>query len=180
MMIDGMRNSIWLYRAAFVAIALLLLFLKILPLGSVAGDWPGPDLLLCLMLAWVTQRPDHLPAFLIALVVLAEDMILMRPPGLWAALVVLATEFLRARSALTRELGFAAEWLLIAGVMVAMLLAYRLAFAVAFMAQPGFGFAFAQTVGSILMYPVIVWLLRVSFKLRKPSTGEVDEMGRRL
>jgi rod shape-determining protein MreD len=157
-----------------------LLFLKILPLGSVAGDWPGPDLLLCLMLAWVTQRPDHLPALLIALVVLAEDMILMRPPGLWAGLVVLATEFLRARSALTRELGFAAEWLLIAGVMVAMLLAYRSIFAVAFLAQPGFGFAFAQTVGSILMYPVIVWLLRVSFNLRKPSTGEVDSMGRRL
>ncbi len=179
-MIGGVRNSIWLYRAAFVAIALALLFLKILPLGSVAGDWPGPDLMLCLMLAWVTQRPDHLPALLIALVVLAEDMILMRPPGLWAALVVLATEFLRARSALTRELGFAAEWLLIAGVMIAMLLAYRLIFAVAFMAQPGFGFAFAQTVGSIVMYPVIVWVLRVAFNLRKPSTGEVDAMGRRL
>lgn len=179
-MIDGMRNSIWLYRAAFVGIAMVLLFLKILPLGSVAGDWPGPDLLLCLMLAWVTQRPDHLPALLIALVVLAEDMILMRPPGLWTALVVLATEFLRARSALTRELGFAAEWLLIAGVMIAMLLAYRLIFAVAFLAQPGFGFAFAQTVGSVLMYPVIVWVLRVALNLRKPSTGEVDFMGRRL
>ncbi|RUS59448.1 rod shape-determining protein MreD [Pseudorhodobacter sp. E13] len=179
-MIDGMRNSIWLYRAAFVGIAMVLLFLKILPLGSVAGDWPGPDLLLCLMLAWVTQRPDHLPSLLIALVVLAEDMILMRPPGLWTALVVLATEFLRARSALTRELGFAAEWLLIAGVMIAMLLAYRLVFAVAFLAQPGFGFAFAQTVGSVLMYPVIVWVLRVALNLRKPSTGEVDAMGRRL
>ena len=122
-MFSGLRNSLWVYRAAFVAIALALLFVRLLPLGSVAGDWPGPDLMLCLMLAWVTQRPDHLPTALIALVVLAEDMILMRPPGLWTALVVLATEFLRARSALTRELGFAAEWLLIAGVMIAMLLA---------------------------------------------------------
>lgn len=179
-MITTLRNSVWLYRIGFVAIAIALLFFKMLPLGSIAGDWPGPDLMLCLMLAWVTQRPDHLPTALIALVVLAEDMILMRPPGLWTALVVLATEFLRARSALTRELGFAAEWLLIAGVMVGMLLAYRLVFAIAFMTQPGFGFAFAQTVGSILMYPVIVWLLRVVFNLRKPSTGEVDAMGRRL
>lgn len=179
-MFDNMSNSVWVYRAGFVLIALALLFMRMLPLGSMAGDWPGPDLLLCLMLAWVTQRPDHLPTGLIALVVLAEDMILMRPPGLWTAIVVMATEFLRARSALTRELGFMAEWLLIAGVMVAMLLAYRLAFAVAFMTQPGFGFAFAQTVGSILMYPVIVWLLRVVIHLRKPSAGEVDEMGRRL
>lgn len=179
-MIETLRNSVWLYRLGFVAVAVALLFLKMLPLGSIAGDWPGPDLMLCLMLAWVTQRPDHLPTGLIAVVVLAEDMILMRPPGLWTALVVLATEFLRARSSLTRELGFAAEWLLISGVMVAMLLAYRLVFAIAFMTQPGFGFAFAQTVGSILMYPVVVWVLRIVFHLRKPSPGEVDKMGRRL
>jgi rod shape-determining protein MreD len=179
-MLTTMRNSVWIYRLGFVAVAIILLFFKLLPLGSVAGDWPGPDLMLCLMLAWVTQRPDHLPTGLIALVVLAEDMILMRPPGLWTALVVLGTEFLRARSALTRELGFAAEWLLISGLMVAMLLAYRLIFAMSFLTQPGFGFAFAQTVGSILMYPVFVWLLRVVFQLRKPSTGEVDAMGRRL
>ena len=179
-MVTDMRSSVWFYRIGFVAIAVALLFFKMLPLGSVAGDWPGPDLMLCLMLAWVTQRPDHLPMGLVAMGVLAEDMILMRPPGLWTALVVVATEFLRARSALTRELGFAAEWLLIAGVMVAMLLAYRLVFAVAFMTQPGFGFAFAQTVGSILMYPVIVWLLRVVLHLRKPAAGEVDGMGRRL
>jgi rod shape-determining protein MreD len=177
---DMLRNSVWLYRLGFIAIAVFILFLKLLPLGSLAGDWPGPDLMLCLMLAWVTQRPDHLPNGLIALVVLAEDMILMRPPGLWTALVILATEFLRTRSALTRELGFAAEWLLISGVMVAMLLGYRLVFMIAMMTQPGFGFAFAQTVWSILMYPVVVWMLRIAFHLRKPSPGEVDSMGRRL
>jgi rod shape-determining protein MreD len=176
----GFLNGVWLYRLGFIAIVLALLFLRLLPMGSVAGDWPGPDLLLCLMLAWVTQRPDHLPPVLIAVVVLAEDMILMRPPGLWAAITVLAAEFLRARAALTRELGFAAEWVLVAGVMVAMLLAYRLAFAVAFLAQPGFGFAFAQTVGSVLMYPVIVWLLRVVIHLRKPAAGEVDAKGHRI
>ncbi|WP_050528525.1 hypothetical protein [Pseudorhodobacter aquimaris] len=177
---ETQKYNVWIYRACFVLIAVSLLFFRLLPLGSVAGDWPGPDFMLCLMLAWVTQRPDHLPPALIALVVLAEDMILMRPPGLWAALVVLATEFLRARAALTRDLGFAAEWLLISLVMIAMLLAYRTVFAVAFITQPGFGFAFAQTVGSILMYPVVVWLLRVVIHLRKPLAGEVDAKGRRI
>lgn len=179
-MVDGARGQVWIYRGVFVALALLLLFLRLLPLGREVGTWPGPDLLLCLMLAWVTQRPDHLPALLIAVVVLAEDLILMRPPGLWTALVLMATEFLRARSALTRELGFAAEWLLIAGVMVAMLLVYRLVFTISFLGQPGFGFAFAQTIGSILMYPVVVAALRFAINLRKPSTGEVDAMGRRI
>lgn len=179
-MVDVLRGSVWPYRVLFVGLALLLLVLRMLPLGGDVGVLPGPDLMLCLMLAWVTQRPDHLPVGLIALVVLVEDLLLMRPPGLWTAIVLIATEFLRGRSALTRELGFTAEWLLIAGLMVAMLLAYRLAFAIAFLEQPGFGFAFVQLVGSILSYPVVVGLLRVAINLRKPSTGEVDERGRRL
>lgn len=179
-MVDPVAARLWLYRGLFVGLALVLLFLRLLPIGGQAGEWPGPDLLLCLMLAWVTQRPDYLPAVLIAAVVLLEDLILMRPPGLWAAIVVLATEFLRGRSALTRELGFLAEWLLIAGLMLAMLLGYRVVMAVAFLDQPAFGYAFAQVAMTILCYPFAVGLLHVALQLRKPSTGEVDAFGRRL
>ena len=49
------------------------------------------------------RRPDFLPVLLIGAVVLLEDLILLRPPGLWTALVILATEFVRARAALTRR-----------------------------------------------------------------------------
>lgn len=176
---DDASNA-WIHRIVFVGLSLGLLFLRILPLGSEAGALPGPDLMLCVMLAWVTQRPDHLPALLIAAVVLVEDLVLMRPPGLWAVLVLLATEFLRGRSALTRELGFAAEWVLIAVVMMVMLMVYRLVFVVTFMEQPGFGFALTQAAATILCYPLVVGLLRVLINLRKPSTGEVDARGRRL
>jgi rod shape-determining protein MreD len=136
--------------------------------------------MLCLMLAWVTRRPDYLPAMLIVAVVLVEDLILMRPPGLWAAIVLVATEFLRARSALTRELGFLPEWFLIGIVMFAMLAAFRLIQGVAFLDQPGFGYAFAQTAMTILCYPLVAWVLHLALGLKKPSTGEVDAWGRRL
>jgi rod shape-determining protein MreD len=179
-MVDPVAGRLWLYRGLFVGLALVLLFLRLLPIGGQAGQWPGPDLLLCLMLAWVTQRPDYLPAILIAGVVLLEDLILMRPPGLWAAIVVLATEFLRGRSALTRELGFLAEWLLIAGLMLAMLIGYRVVMTVAFLDQPAFGYAFAQVAMTALCYPLIVGILHAALHLRKPSTGEVDAFGRRL
>ena len=159
----------------------MLLFLRLLPLGSdAAGGWPGPDILLCLIFAWVMRRPDYMPALLIAGVVLVEDLMLMRPPGLWTAIVVLAAEFLRARIALTRELSFATEWLLAAGLMVAMLLAYRLIFAIAFLPQPALGFALVQTLWSILCYPAVVLASRVALDLRKPAMGEVDSYGRRL
>lgn len=179
-MVDPVSARLWAYRGLFLALALAILFVRLLPTGGLAGSWPGPDLLLCLMLAWVARRPDYLPVLLIAGVVLVEDLMLMRPPGLWAALVVLATEFLRGRSALTRELGFLAEWFLIAVVVFAMLITFRVIQGLAFLDQPGFGYAFAQAVMTVLFYPVAVGLLHVVLDLRKPSTGEVDAFGRRL
>ncbi len=179
-MVDPVAARLWLYRATFAGIAMVILFIRLLPIGGSAGSWPGPDLMLCLMLAWVTRRPDYLPALLIAGIVLIEDLILMRPPGLWAAIVVIATEFLRSRSALTRELGFLPEWFLIGTVMFAMLAAYRLILGLAFLDQPAFGYAFAQTAMSILCYPFVAGALHAAIGLRKPLTGEVDAFGRRL
>jgi rod shape-determining protein MreD len=178
--IDPVATQLWAYRAAFVGLAALVLFLRILPLGGLPGGFPGPDLMLCLTLAWVSRRPDFLPVALIAAVVLVEDLMLMRPPGLWAALVVLASEFLRGRAALTRQLGFLAEWFLVAVVMFGMLVAYRLVLALAFLDQPGFAYAFAQAVMSVLCYPLVAAVLQVALGLRKPLTGEVDAFGRRL
>lgn len=179
-MVEGQVQRAWVYRGLFLLVALVLLFIRILPLGSVAGDWPGPDILLCLVFAWATRRPDYLPVWLLAGVLLLEDLVLMRPPGLWTALVIVAVEFVRSRVALTRELAFMAEWALVAGLMVGLLLAYRMVFTVSFLPQPGFGFAMMQTLWSILCYPLVVGASRIAFDLRKPATGEVDSYGRRL
>jgi rod shape-determining protein MreD len=196
-MIDGATREVWLHRLLFVAIAMILLFWRLLPLpladASVCGPeqslclvrvWferlPGPDLLLCVIFAWTMRRPDYLPVVLIAGVVLLEDLLLMRPPGLWTALVLLASEFVRGRVALTRELNFAVEWLLVMGLMFGIVLLNRLVFAMVLLPQPGFGFALAQLVWSVLCYPVVVFLSRVVLDLHKPAMGEVDAYGRRI
>lgn len=179
-MAEGIGTNVWLYRGIFVVLAMFILFVRLLPLGTVPGQLPGPDLLLCVMLAWVMRRPEYLPVLLITGIVFLEDVMLMRPLGLWTALVVLATEFLRSRAALTRELSFAVEWMLIAGLMIGLLLAYRLFFSVSFLPQPGFGFALTQTLWSILCYPVVVMISRATLDLRKPAMGELDARGRRL
>lgn len=177
---DYWRQSHWVFRALFVGLALALLFFRLLPLERNPGALPGPDLMICLIMAWIVRRPDYLSMPLILLVVLAEDLVLMRPPGLWTAIVIMATESLRARSALTREVSFPVEWMLVSGVMLAMMLAYRLTLAVAFVPQPPFGIVLVQLLWSILFYPLIVGLSRLAFNLRKPATGEVDDYGRRL
>lgn len=196
-MVDGATREIWLHRALFVGIALLLLFWKLLPLpmpmatDCVAGDgWcalmtqmerlPGPDIMLCIIFAWTMRRPDYLPALLIAAVVLTEDVLLMRPPGLWTALVLIASEFVRGRVALTRELNFAVEWLLVSGLMLALLVIYHTVFTMVLLPQTSFGFALMQVVWSILCYPVVVFLSRFVLDLHKPAMGEIDAYGRRI
>lgn len=179
-MVDPATRSVWLHRALFVAIALMLLFIRLLPLGTIAGHFPGPDILLCFVFAWTMRRPDYLPPWLIVSVVLLEDMLLMRPPGLWTALVLIGSEFVRARVALTRELNFLVEWMLVGGLMLSMLVIYRTVFAITLLPQPGFGFALVQVIWSILCYPAVVALSRFVLDLYKPAMGEVDAYGRRM
>lgn len=179
-MVEFWRQAHWIFRGLFLALALALLFLRLLPLGHAPGALPGPDLLLCLILAWVVRRPDFLPMPLILIVILIEDLILMRPPGLWTAIVILATEFLRGRVALTRELNFLVEWVLISAMMLGMLLVYRLVLAMALVPQAAFGFSVVQVLWSVALYPLVVGLSRLVLDLRKPAMGEVDDFGRRV
>lgn len=179
-MAEALRSGVWGWRGLFVATALAVLFVRLLPLGGEAGRWPGPDILLCLACAWVLRRPDYVPVLLVGAVVLLEDMLLMRPPGLWAALVVLGTEFLRSRSGFSRELTFMAEWMMVAVAMTAMTLAFRVGMAVVMLPQPALTLTLVQLAGSILAYPFVVGASRLAFGLRKPATGEVDALGRPL
>jgi rod shape-determining protein MreD len=177
-MAEGWISSVWLHRLLFLAVAAFLIFVRLLPLDSLAGHLPGPNLLLCLIFAWTVRRPEYLPVLMIAGVVLFEDLMLMRPPGLWTGLVILASEFIRSRVALTRELNFGVEWLLVAGLMVALFAAYQVILVVAFLPQPAFGFALVQTAWSIVTYPVVVAVSRYGLDLHKPATGELDAYGR--
>ena len=195
-MIDGATREVWAHRILFVVLALVFMFFRLLPLGEVIDPcgpedtgcrlvaWfshmPGPDLLLCIIFAWTMRRPDYLPVLLIAAVVLLEDLIVLRPPGLWTGLVVLVSEIIRSRVALTRELNFGVEWLLVSAMMVVMLIVYRMAFGLVLLPQPPFGFAMVQVIWSILCYPLVVFLSRVVLDLYKPGMGEVDAYGRRL
>lgn len=173
-------GSLWLHRLIFLAVALFLTFLRLLPLDSIAGHLPGPDILVCMTLAWMVRRPEYLPAPMIAAVILSEDFLLMRPPGLWTAIVLMGAEFVRSRAALTRELSFGVEWLLVAGVMLAMFTANRLVMGLAFVDQPVLGFALVQLLWSVLAYPAVVAFSRFGLDLHKPAMGEIDAYGRKM
>ena len=162
-MIDPVLAHRWGHRVAFVGIAAVFFFLRILPLETTPGGWPGPDLLLALAFAWVLRRPDYVPAALIVAVFLLDDMLSQRPPGLWTVLVLTGTEFLRGRIALLRGQPFLAEWAMVAATALCMVMAYRLVLALALVPQAGLMQDIARLVVTLLAYPAVAGLSRLAF-----------------
>lgn len=179
-MIDQVTAQRWRFRTGFAAISLAVVAASLLPLGDGTSDLPGPDLPVVLVLAWVLRRPDFVPAALVAAVMLLSDFLQMRPPGLWAAIVVLGVEFLRSREATLRDLPFFGEWALASLVLFAMTLLHWLLLALFLVPHPGLGLLLLQYLATVAAYPVVVLASRHLLGLRKTAPGEVDALGHRL
>lgn len=179
-MSDPVRVDSLGYLGLWLGLAGAWMFARMLPLNLGVTGWPGPDLLLILTMGWVLRRPAHLPAPMIGLVWLVEDLLTMRPPGLWALLVLVGTEFLRARHAVAREIGLFLEWAIVGGVLVAMFLVNRLVLAVFMVPNAPLDLSLIQLVATVAAYPAAVFVLQFVLQVRKPLTGELDELGRRL
>lgn len=142
----------------------MIFFVRLLPLGMIFPTWFTPDIFVCLIVAWVMRQPKHLPVWLLAGVLLLDDVLFLRPPGLYALLVLLACEFLRSRNALTRDLNFLVEWALAAGLLLACLLADILLQIVFLVPQDSFFALFVMWLWTILCYPFLAGLGKMVLK----------------
>ena len=113
-------------------------------------------------------------------VLLMADLMLQRPPGLWAALVVLALEVIRARNTLWRDLPFLAEWAVISVLMAAVVVVNWLILELFMVAQPDMGLYLIGLVFTVLSYPPVVLVSSFVLGVRKPAPGAVDALGHRL
>jgi len=179
-MVDPIAASRLGYRLLYVGLAAAILFIRILPLNAVPVRFPGPDLILCVTLVWVLRRPDYVPALLIVAVFLLDDLLSMRPPGLWTLIVLFGTEFLRSREATLRDIPFALEWLLVGAVIAAMALINGLVLALFLVPQAGTSLTALQVMATVAVYPLVVLATLFVFGLRKAAPGEVDALGHRL
>ena len=164
----------------WLALAGVATLIRILPLSGTEPGWPAPDVFLALTFAWVLRRPAHLPALAIALTYLAQDLMLMRPPGLWALIVLVGSEFLRRRASVVREMNLLLEWAMVSAVLIAMTLAYRFGLAIVMVGRDPLDLSLMRLAVTILIYPLVVWVLQSVLRVRKPATGELDELGRKL
>ena len=177
-MVDPYALSRWGHWATFLALSLGLMLLTLLPLDVGTGRWPGPQWVLAIALAWTVRRPDFLPLPLLAAVALVADLLFLRPPGLWAALTVLAAEFLRGRAQVAREWPFLLEWGVVTLLLAAMTLANRVVLGIFATVQPGLGIELQGLVSTMLVYPAVVALSVSVLGVRRQLPGEPGTSGR--
>jgi rod shape-determining protein MreD len=163
-------------RILFGMLCLVLIFLHLLPLQILPRGWAGPDVMLALTFAWVLRRPDFVPPLLIAGLFLLTDLLFQRPPGLWAALVLLGSQALRAREPGLRDLTFAVEWVSVATTLVAMTLGYRFILALLMVDQAPLGLSLMQLVLTLMVYPLVALISHSAFGVRKIAPGDIDAL----
>ena len=178
-MADRKRN-LWSYRGTFVFLVSAVAFVQILPLNPGPGGIPGPDIILLIAFSWVAMRPDYVPVLLLAAVFFVADLLFMRPPGLWTALAVLGSEFLRGRHVQLRVAYFFTEWLVVAALIVGMTLVNGLILMIFGVEQAPIGLTIIRMMFTILAYPIVVILAGRAFGVQKLRAGDSDQRGVRV
>ncbi len=171
---------LWLMRASFVLLTLVILFFQLLPLDTTPRGWAGPDVLLCFGLAWALRRPEYVPAPLLAAVFLLADFLLQRPPGLWALLALIGCEYLKGAGRGLRDATFPAEWLSVAVTVAAILMGYRIGLAITLIPTPSWGLSLFELGFTVLCYPLIAAISHYLMGVRKAAPGELDALGKRV
>ncbi len=179
-MVDPATTKRMFYWALFCLLSATIIFVRLLPLDLTAGRLPGADWTIAIAFAWVLRRPNFVPVLLFAVILFMNDMLFMRPPGLWTGLGVIGLEFLRGRAQFTRELPFLFEWALVSAVILAMILANRLILGIFVIGQPGFALDSLLFVMTIAAYPVAVFISSMLLGVRQVAPGATDQYGHRI
>jgi rod shape-determining protein MreD len=176
-MADSEFPGRWILTLGYVAVCAALMFTRLLPLDSLPPSWAGPDLVICVTMAWMLRRPDSVPMVVIAAVALMADLLFQRPPGLWAAITLGLSDFLRRREEGLRDAPFPIEWGVVSLAFVISKVLYRVMQTLFVVPNEPLGLTLTQIVVTIAAYPLVVLTLNTVFKLRRAAPGEVDSLG---
>lgn len=172
-MVEQNAMRLWAMRLTFVLLGLGMLFLYLLPLQTGPGRWPAPDVLLALCLAWSLRRPDYAPTLSIGGLMLLADLLFQRPPGLFAAMTVLASDAMRRRGPALRDAGFLTEMLTVALMVLGLAVGYRLVLMLMVLPQPSLGLSLVQALLTIAIYPLVVLVSQLVFGVRTQTQAEL-------
>lgn len=176
----ALQEQRWYGRVGFAVLTLSILFFQLVPRTTAPPEWIAPDVLLASTLVFLLRRPDYLPLLLVAGVFFFADVVLLRPPGLMTALMLIVSETLRSRASTFRKSGFGVEWLTAALAIIALTFCYRFVLAIVLSPLPPLSMSLLQMMATILIYPLVAGALVLLFRMRRPAQGEMDSHGRPL
>jgi rod shape-determining protein MreD len=153
-MAERMDSKTWINRGVFILLAFVIVVIALVP----------RDL-----------RPQPWAAFF-----LMTDFLFMRPPGLWAALVVVLTEVIRRQNHEFRNMPFMVEWGTIAVGLIAITVLNAVVLAVVMLPQPPLVMTLTQTLATILVYPFVLLAAHFIFGVTRTAPGETGSKGHLL
>jgi len=177
---NSLLVRIWLGRASFLMCGLGILIFELVPLRFTPSAFSHPDLVFGLAFAILLRRPEFVPVWLLTLVLLLADFLLLRPVGLWTAIVILAAEFARSQEYRFRELSFPFEWAFFGAVLFLALILNRSVLALMLIPQAGFSAMMLHFLSSFLIYPLLVLFSSFILRIRKFTPHEALQYGRKL
>jgi len=201
---------LWVMRGIFILVCIVVIFFHLLPLDTqpvslFTADllplervapaearleellredgpriWVAPDLILCFACAWSLRRPEFVPALSLAFIFLLTDLLLQRPPGLWALLALIGCENLKTRGRNLRDAGFGSEWMTVGVTIVAIVVLNRIVLAVALVDVPSVALSLSELGMTLLFYPLVVGITHFVMGVRKIAPGDLDALGQRV
>lgn len=176
-MVDPISTRRFLFRCLFLGLCAVIIFVKMLPLSTVPGGIPGPDLLFCLTAVWIMRRPRWAPVGLIIVVHLVADILFLRPIGLWPAISLIGFEYLRSKAAGSVEISPPLEVGMAAAVFSAMVAAQALLQILFGIPQPSLGVSLMHVIVTIMAYPVVILISTYVLRVRRARPTDMDGSG---
>ncbi|MER2508085.1 MAG: rod shape-determining protein MreD [Amaricoccus sp.] len=159
-------------RIALPLLGIVAIYAALLPFSPGSGA-PVPDILYCLVIAWVLRRPASAPLAVVLGLGLLADFLLSRPIGLGALGLVLASEIIRGRASLLRGVPFVLEWIAAMVLFVAMLAVETLVLRVSFADAPGLAPLGWHIAATVAIYPFVALLLILCLGFAAPRATPV-------
>jgi len=157
---------LWVFRGLFIILALVAISVPLLPLRFSPDRLPMPDLFFALTIAWVVREPQTAPLVLIAGLALLADAVLMRPLGLWAVLIVFASELARMNARLIREGGILTEMIFFALIIIAMFFIQNIMLFITFLGGYPVNTLAWIILLSLIAYPLFALFLHYVIRVR--------------
>ena len=161
-------ERIWIYRIFFIAISIFLVLTNLMPLQTMPQSWPWPNALLLVIFCWSLREPNFVPIPLITFVLLSQDFLLHRPPGLFSGISVMILILIKAITASSDDKSFLAEWVRVSLAFAAISLIYHLVLTVSFVNTSQLRISLIQTIFNISIYPFIVLVSHYIFRVKRP------------